>query len=159
MKLLVHEHIYYHDQVDYIIKKLSKISDCDWDLYVTYAEYNESTEKKLKKFKPDTHFIKVKNVGYDIWPFIVVLRGVDLAKYDFILKLHTKSYYRQEKFYNKYSTVGYGWRDALYNTYLFSKWVFKNNLKQFVNNSNLGMIVNKHFFLQFGKYWHLELPE
>ena len=62
MKLLVHEHIYYHDQVDYIIKKLSKISDCDWDLYVTYAEYNESTEKKLKKFKPDTHFIKVKNV-------------------------------------------------------------------------------------------------
>ncbi len=159
MKLLVHQHIYYHDQVDYIINKLSHIVDCDWDLYVTYSDYNEETEQKIKNFKSDAFFIKVKNVGYDIWPFIIVLRAVDLEKYNYVLKLHTKNFYKKEIIYNDLKTINYGWRNTLYDTYLYSKRIFKHNIARLTKNPNLGIIVNKNFFLQFGKYCNLNLPE
>ena len=44
MKLLVHQHIYYHDQVDYIINKLSHIVDCDW--YLNNQDWMKSIEDK-----------------------------------------------------------------------------------------------------------------
>ena len=70
MKLLVHFHVYYHDQVDYFIEKMSNINGCDWDLYVTMSEMNPETVGKLRQFKPSAVFIKIENLGYDVWPFI-----------------------------------------------------------------------------------------
>ena len=32
-KLLVHLHLYYLEQVDFMLKKLRNITGCDWDLY------------------------------------------------------------------------------------------------------------------------------
>lgn len=159
LKLLVHVHIYYHEQVDYIIEKLNNIVDCAWDLYVTYSQYNEDTEQKIKQFKSDTHFINVKNVGYDVWPFIVVLKEIDLKQYDLVLKLHTKGYYKEAVFFNNCTMKGFGWRDTLYDTYLYSKDVFKNILKKFEDKSEIGIIVNKNLFLQFGIYCKRDIPE
>ena len=152
LKLLVHVHIYYHEQVDYIIEKLNNIVDCDWDLYVTYSQYNEDTEQKFKQFKSDTHFINVKNVGYDVWPFIVVLKEIDLKQYDLVLKLHTKSYYEETITFNHYTMYGFGWRDTLYDTYLFSHNAFKNILKIFTKHPNVGIIVNNHLLIKSDKY-------
>ena len=91
MRLLVHFHVYYHDQVDYFIEKMSNINGCEWDLYVTMNNLVQETVDKLTVLKPDTHFIEMENVGYDVWPFIDVIKSVDISDYDLVMKLHTKS--------------------------------------------------------------------
>ena len=73
-RLLVHLHVYYHDQVVYFIEKMKNISGCEWDLLVTYSEYDGRTEALIREFRPDAGFLKVENVGYDVWPFISVLK-------------------------------------------------------------------------------------
>ena len=81
-RLLVHLHIYYHNQVDYFIGKMKNITDCEWDLLVTFSEYDSQTEALIKEFKPSAAFLKVENVGYDVWPFISVLKKIDFSRYD-----------------------------------------------------------------------------
>ena len=75
-----------------IIYKFSNINHCDWDLFVTYVDENEKSKNKILKIKPDTKFIKVKNAGYDILPFLKIIENVNLSEYDYILKMHTKNY-------------------------------------------------------------------
>ncbi len=137
-RVLVHFHLYYHEQIDFWIKKLSNINHCMWDLYVTYTEENEEMKNKILNLKSDTIFIKVTNHGFDIMPFIQVLKMVDLKKYDYILKLHTKAYQNNPqctKWQKKF-----GWRDTLVNAVLSSKHHFFNCLKYFKNHPNTGMI-------------------
>ena len=93
--LLVHLHLFYKEQLDFMINKLKNISNCKWDLYVTMPVENNEIEEKLKKFKPNTKIIIVDNIGYDIWPFIQVVQSINLDNYDYILKIHTKNYQQQ----------------------------------------------------------------
>jgi hypothetical protein len=44
-RFLVHLHLYYHEQLDFMIEKLKNIQGCDWDLYVTINENNEESKK------------------------------------------------------------------------------------------------------------------
>ncbi len=134
IRLFVHVHIYYHEQTDYIIKKLKNITGCIFDLYVTYSKNNEATKEKFLKFKNDTHFVEVSNRGFDIWPFICVLRQVNLDDYDYILKLHTKNIKRKK---------GAHWRNTLFDPLVASKDAFKNCLNVFENNKDIGLIGSK----------------
>lgn len=89
-KILVVVHIYYVDQLDLIIQSLKNIP-IEYDLYVTIGTDDKQMVKKtLVAFKPDCHFISVDNVGYDVWPFIKVINQIDLSKYSYVIKLHTK---------------------------------------------------------------------
>ena len=56
-KILVHLHLYYHNQVDFMIKKLKNINNCDWDLYVTVCEDNPVSIRKILGFKKDAKII------------------------------------------------------------------------------------------------------
>lgn len=139
-KVLVHLHIYYRDQTDYFIGKLSNICGCEWDLYVTMTELNSETESKLLSFKPDAHIMKVENRGYDVWPFIRVLKSVDLDKYDYILKLHTKNRSDASIRINGLSFDNYKWRDELVDPLLKSKKIFLKLLDNFDRYPEVGLM-------------------
>ena len=139
-KVLVHLHIYYRDQTDYFIGKLSNICGCEWDLYVTMTELNNETESKLLSFKPDAHIMKVENRGYDVWPFIRVLKSVDLDKYDYILKLHTKNRSDASSRINGLSLDNYKWRDELVDPLLKSKKIFLKLLDNFDRYPEVGLM-------------------
>ena len=140
-KLLVHLHLYYHEQLDYFISKLKNIT-CDYDLYITYVEKNEASETKLKKFKPEAKLVQVENKGYDLYPFIEVLSRVNLDDYSYILKMHTKNYRTNYWSYNGVNYIHYQWRNALVNALIGNKRIFKNNLKVLAKEY-IGMIGNK----------------
>lgn len=139
-KVLVHLHIYYRDQTDYFIGKLSNICGCEWDLYVTMTELNSETESKLLSFKPDAHIMQVENRGYDVWPFIRVLKAVDLDKYDYILKLHTKNRSDASSRINGLSLDNYKWRDELVDPLLKSKKIFLKLLDNFDRYPEVGLM-------------------
>ncbi len=133
-KLLVHLHIFYHNQVDYILEKLKNISEVGFDLFITYVEDNNETKEKFLNFKPDTVFIKLPNVGYDIWPFLYILKNTNLDDYDYVLKLHTKSKDKSGDFY---------WRDDLFDAILGSVSQFKKCIK-LIDKNKAGIVAAKN---------------
>ena len=145
-RLLVHLHLFYHNQIDYMIKKMKNINNCKWDLYVTVCEENDETNKKLKKFKPDVKIIKVENRGYDIYPFIQVLRMVNINEYDTVLKIHTKNYRKAYTNFIGLRFNGYFWRNCLIDALLGSKKIFRNN-NNILTNTSVGMIFDDRFLL------------
>ncbi len=142
IKLLVHLHIYYHEQVDYFLDKLKNIKS-DYDLYVTFVEENKESEVKVSALKEDAHFIKVKNLGYDVYPFWQVLQQIELDDYSYILKLHTKSK-REIAWKNKgIEFAGYEWRDTLVDALIDSSKKLFSILHTMETKSYIGMIGSK----------------
>ncbi|MCH5227055.1 MAG: hypothetical protein J1F16_04470 [Muribaculaceae bacterium] len=138
-RLLTHFHLYYHDQVDYFIEKMSNISGVVWTLVVTYSEWNEESARKLREFKPDVVFRKTDNIGYDIWPFIDLIQHTDLKDYDFVMKLHTKRSIGACRC-NIIKLRGFDWRNVLVDGMLYNKQHFLNVLKLFENDPSVGMV-------------------
>ncbi len=139
-KVLVQFHVYYHDQTDYFIEKLRNINGCEWDLYVTMNRHDATTEKKLTDFKPDVKIIQVENRGYDLWPFMKVIKSVNLDDYDYILKLHTKNGDCRTNRINGLGLKNYEWRNELVNSLLKSPVLFRKLLDTFEKRPEVGLI-------------------
>lgn len=144
-KILVHLHLHYYDQIDYFISKLENIEDCSWDLYVTINEKREEKLKKIKTFKPNVNIIEVENIGFDVYPFLYILSNVELEKYDYIIKLHTKRMFKKNKYVGGiYKTYGYEWRNSLVESLIGSKEQFKDNIK-ILSDSDYGFICSNNY--------------
>lgn len=156
-RLLVHLHLYYTEQLDFMITRLKSINNCDWDLFVTIIKDEPIVRKKLIEFKENVNIIKVDNIGYDIFPFLQVLQSINIDEYDYVLKIHTKRYFDTLEILNGITLEGYSWRDTIISL-LADKKVFKTNLKLFENNE-IGVIVNKEFLFKFNSYSSQPLPD
>jgi len=141
-KILVHLHLYYHDQLDWFLSRFKNIT-CEYDLFVTVTDNNADTTRKLQEFKPDVKIIKVPNRGYDIYPFWLALQQADLGQYDAVLKVHTKNY--RDTVWNKEGIkyTKYQWRDDLINPLIGSRRQFKKTLKT-LRNPDCGMVFSKN---------------
>ena len=140
-RILVCIHIYYHNQVDYIIEKLSTLNRLNYDIFITYSEKNEETNKKFLDFDKNTRFLLVENKGYDIYPFLTLINKINLEKYFCVLKLHTK---------NHDKTGSYIWRDQLYNNLMETKTIFRKNLGKL---KKYGIVGSKYRITEMENYW------
>lgn len=143
-KLLTVLHVFYHDQVDYFIDKLSNINGIEWDLVVTYSEFSAETEAKLKIFKPDVKMLQVGNAGYDVWPFIQVIQNIDFDEYEYVLKLHTKGQSKQRL--NGVNFKEWLWRDLLVKALLKSRSRFAACIKLLETQSDIGMLCSYELY-------------
>jgi len=137
-RLLVHLHVFYPEQAEYFARKLGNVNGVDMSLFITAPKEVLPALKPLMKFKPE--IVVVANKGYDILPFIKVLRRVKLDNYDYILKLHTKrtsgiDYFRR----GRYFTGGW-WRKLLVESLVGSPKIFADNLALLENNPRVGMV-------------------
>ena len=104
-RILVVLHLFYMDAWKEICEYLKNLSPYNYTLIVTYMDgcYDDETLKSVKVFKPETHFIKHDNIGWDVLPFITALHTVDLSDYDIVFKLQSKGTKRREIFlYGQY---------------------------------------------------------
>lgn len=143
-KLLTVLHVFYHDQVDYFIDKLSNINGIEWDLVVTYSEFSAETEAKLKIFKPDVKMLQVGNAGYDVWPFIQVIQNIDFDEYEYVLKLHTKGPSKQRL--NGVNFKEWLWRDLLVKALLKSRSRFAACIRLLETQSDIGMLCSYELY-------------
>lgn len=157
--ILVHLHLYYLNQLDEILSRLQNLQGLNFDLYVTMIKKAGETEQKIKQFKPDAHILQVANQGYDVGPFIEVLRSLDLDKYDYVLKIHTKgtaaeNYTRinGRRLNNKL------WNRLLFDALLFSVEQVHNNLRQLAN-ANIGMLSSAYLITDDKKLYRQFLPK
>ena len=143
-KLLTVLHVFYHDQVDYFIDKLSNINGIEWDFVVTYSEFSAETEAKLKIFKPDVKMLQVGNAGYDVWPFIQVIQNIDFDEYEYVLKLHTKGQSKQRL--NGVNFKEWLWRDLLVKAILKSRSRFAACIRLLETQSDIGMLCSYELY-------------
>ena len=155
MKLLVHLHVYYHDQLDWFLEQLSHIDGCSWDLTVTWSGEHPQSEAAVRVFRPDARILPVENVGYDIWPFLYVLQNTDLTAYDGVMKLHTKNTDERANKINGIKLSGTQWRDCLVLPLLESPQQFRKALHQLESNPRCGMVCSGFLIRQPSRY----LPE
>lgn len=102
---------------------------------------NLNIESKIKKHFPNAKIILVKNIGADIWPFIVMLNSINLEDYDYIIKIHTKRFVQSKKWRmpeTMFKMKGTKWRDYLLE--FLEPENFKKCINSFIFDEKLGMI-------------------
>lgn len=146
-KLLVHLHLFYHNQLDYFLSKLKNIQGCNWDLFITVCEQNDLSTKKIKALKSDAQIIPVENRGYDVWPFVQILKMVNLDDYSYVLKIHTKQCMKDVVKLSNLNFSKFQWRDSLVQSLIGTKKIFKKNWTLLNSNPKIGMIADKNLFI------------
>ena len=89
-RILVHTHIYYEFLYPELKSCLLNLSDLDCDYFFTLVENNSNLIDDIKKTFPNSKVEVVKNLGFDLGPFVHVLNEVNLKDYSYVIKLHTK---------------------------------------------------------------------
>ncbi len=91
-RILVCLHLFYMESWPVIAKYLENLSPYKFDLIVTYVDgmYNEKTLSDIIKWCPAVKLKMYPNLGFDVGPFVDVLRDINLDAYDIVFKLHSK---------------------------------------------------------------------
>lgn len=133
-KVLVIFHVFYDNQVPYFIEKMKTIRGVEWDLVVTGSNLARESADLLASFKEDVSFISTKNRGYDVAPFIEAVKSVDLDKYSFVIKLHTKNLDDRSSFrHNGDNLTGYRWRNTMVDALIGTPASFDALVRAFEN--------------------------
>ncbi len=151
MRLLVHLHLFYREQLDYFLDKLSDIQkEYDVHLYLTHIDkLSDREERKIYSKFPNSKLIELENIGYDLYPFVEVVKSVDLDSYNVVLKLHTKNTHAHDcyTFNENYTTKHISWAEGLLTPLIDNVTLFKKNISALeqpnVNMIGSGLFINQ----------------
>ena len=139
-RILVHVHVYYLNLWSELKQVLQNITE-PYDLIVTMTQDKTSDEKDVSELTPQARILRVENKGFDVWPFLKVLKSVDLSRYQYVIKLHTKRDLPTGTIRNGFDVSGNKWRRYLY-AFLQSRETFEKSLQAFERDRRLGMIAD-----------------
>lgn len=138
MKCAVIIHIFYYDIADELAEAVKNICDVEKDIFLTVSEsIRDKTDEIAKKF-PGAKINVVKNVGYDIWPFLFILNQLELDQYDLIVKLHTKRNMPEATVMKRVRIPHDSWRKNLL-SFTKTKDIFRKSLAH-LEKVDVGMV-------------------
>lgn len=159
MKLAVHLHLYYFDQLPDVLKYLASLDGQSYDLFVTMVKENKKIEQAIQTFDPNATIMIVPNCGYDLGPFIAFLHKVDLDAYDLILKVHTKGKISQNHTWlNGRRLDNKLWGQILWDSLLKDKERVRENLVTF-QDKKVGMLSSAYCFAKEKRTYEKLLPK
>ena len=150
MKILVHLHLYYTDMLPEMLNYLRSLDGKDYDLYVTMVQEDGLLTEQIFAFKKDARILIVENRGYDIAPFLKVLKTVDLNKYSYVVKLHTKRDLPKTSHMPLCDFRGAEWRNCL-TGFIKDKDIFSKTIAMFEQNPDIGMISHYQLVIKAAK--------
>lgn len=140
-KLLIHLHLYYPEYCTELSQCIeSLMPEYNFDLFVTLPKQNSYLSQKILASFPNANIQVVENIGFDIYPFVKVIKSVNLDDYSYVIKLHTKrdiNFNMFSFFKNKWFGGG-NWREGLL-SFIKSKENFKLVLSYLNNHEQVGM--------------------
>lgn len=143
--ILIHVHVYYPEIWPEIRDLLTKANLPEYDLFITMVEEHGRIREEAHEICPKAQVQLVENRGYDIWPFLYVLKQVNLHHYSYCIKLHTKrdipiSLDENLREVIPYSLIGNKWRNYLLD--IIRPANLSKNLNRFHTCPKLGMVAN-----------------
>lgn len=152
----VHVHVFYIKSWNYIREKIRNMlcnKNCNFKIIITVDESIPLKNlQEIEQFKhPCVSVVKVPNKGYDIGPFFCFLKLIDLAHFDFVVKLHSKSikWGINQDLKNGYFISRMKWRRYLLDAIARSPAFFQSNLEQFERDPELGMVGSKYLIVNY----------
>lgn len=143
--LAVHLHLYYLPLWPEIKNYLKNIQTYPYDLYVTMNKDDPEVVRDILDFHENAKIFVLENRGYDVGPFIYFLHQIDLAKYDLILKIHSKNPNSSYEIPINHKIVDRpSWVKLLYDALLKSPDMFMKNISAFQKDAKLGMVGSKY---------------
>ena len=109
MKTAVVVHVFHAGFWDELAACVKNVGPCS--LFVTYAD--EASVAAARRDFPDATFVRCENRGYDVWPFLKVVRDFRLDASDVVVKLHTKRDLAESFVCNHADLAGARWRELL----------------------------------------------
>lgn len=97
-RILVILHLFYMSSWKEIKEYLKNLDVYSYDLIVTYTDVyvDENVLDDIRSYKPEVILQQKENIGYDVIPFLEVLKTVDLSAYDIVFKLQSKGVRRRK---------------------------------------------------------------
>lgn len=90
LPLLIHLHIFHTAFLPELCECLASLGARPYELFITLGVQDETLRQQLAQRFPAARLIPVGNRGYDVYPFLRVLQEVELSRYSYCIKLHTK---------------------------------------------------------------------
>lgn len=136
--ILIHTHVFYLNIFQQMRPLLDDIiKNYPTECWFTYIEGNEEIQAELKDYE---HVLPVSNQGFDIAPYLKVLNQVNLSKYSYIIKLHTKRDVPLGSVLKNCDVGGERWRERLLS--FLKPDHFCACMQAFAQDEKLGMVAD-----------------
>ena len=142
--ILVCVHLFYPEMWPELKKCVLNVANYPFELYVTMVKHDLDAEDDILQTFPKAHIQIVENRGYDLGPFMEVLNQVNIEKYSYVVKLHTKRDVRLGTYFGAFNVSGSKWRQYLLN-FCATKENFEKTIQAFEQNPRLGMAADFRF--------------
>ncbi|MGF0072095.1 rhamnan synthesis F family protein [Streptococcus orisratti] len=152
-RILVILHLFYPKSWKEIQEFLDNLSCYNYDLIVTTTENMISNDvlNQIRKFKPSVSIINCENKGFDLRPFLLALKTVDLKEYDIVIKLQSKSTKRAFLYIYNQVFMRRDWFLDLFEGILSPK-VIHNNIDILMNDDSVGLVSTDNLIVH--DPWH-----
>lgn len=135
---LVHIHVFYEEMWQELKEHLTCLNSHSSEIWITVPNGSMIQEPHLLQDFPGAHILHVDNRGYDIAPFVEVLKRVDLSQFRYCIKLHTKRDMPAPAHVGCVDVSGSKWRHLLLS--FLKKDNLARTLQAFENDEKLGMV-------------------
>lgn len=114
-------HVWHLDVMDDLVKAAANLPETT-DQFVTIpVSFNAAEHDEVAQAFPQAHILTVENVGQDVGALFQLMKQVDLGRYDFICKIHSK----------KGPNMPHDWRRALLDGVLGSQRQVRHVIDRF----------------------------
>lgn len=148
-RMLVHCHIFYPELWKELKACIKNINPYKFDLFVTMVEDHHNIRQDIQSCFPNAHIDIVKNVGYDVAPFVFVINKINLDDYSYVIKLHTKRSLINPPYFRNLRNNA--WKEMLL-SFIKTKDVFDKCIRSFEQDANIGMINNYKLLVEKDVY-------
>lgn len=149
MKIAIHAHVFYPELWDELAGCIRNFQNYTCDLFVTTPHSDEALMNRILSAFPNADYRVLENRGYDLGPLVDVISSIDLSKYDYVVKLHTKRDW--SGWLNFMRVRGPQWREMLL-SFCHSKQAIENTLSVFQRNPNAGMAADASLVVSHGDF-------
>ena len=145
--ILVHIHAFYGDILPHLLESLRVLTPFPHEVWVTYPENDLKIPELLAGCVDSEKMLPVSNNGYDVLPFLKVLKKLNLDDYSYCIKLHTKRDMPLGSMLRNVDVGGNRWRESLMS--FLQPAHFNSCMQSFATDATLGMAA--HHLLIFKK--------
>lgn len=135
---LVHIHVFYEEMWQELKEHLTCLNSHSSEIWITVPNGSMIQEPHILQDFPGAHILHVDNRGYDIAPFVEVLKRVDLSQFRYCIKLHTKRDMPAPAHVGCVDVSGSKWRRLMLS--FLKKDNLARTLQAFENDEKLGMV-------------------
>lgn len=135
---LVHIHVFYEEMWQELKEHLTCLSSHSREIWITLPNGIVMPEAQLLQDCPEAHILHIDNRGYDIYPFVEVLKHVDLSQFRYCIKLHTKRDMPTPAHVGSVDVSGSKWRHLMLS--FLKKDNLARTLQAFDHDEKLGMV-------------------